>query len=384
MSRLRAVEQLLYYPTPEPVVTALTPLLHVPARPSGFVRLLDPCIGTGRAVQLLAESLTRQSGSFHPRLEVYGIEPHQQRARLAAKALGEEQVLHTSYFTATLSQGGFQLIFLNPPYDQETETQKARERLELTFLRRATLHLAPGGVLIWIVPQARLSQAAQYLAAHYQQVGCWRFPDEEWAPPDMPNRKSAPMYELFKQIVLIGVRRAAPVPAESAQVQQIQSWGEAGEALAILPGEETDTPPYLVPLAEPRRLLFASTVFDADAAARQLSAGLGLWGTPTYLEQHWPDPAQVVGLGMGRPLAPLRVGHLGVLVAAGIANGAAVEGVDGQQVVVKGACRKKVLAEETVVERDDGVQEVTTTLTDTYEMSVWCRDLETGDLYKVQ
>jgi hypothetical protein len=53
-------------------------------------------------------------------------------------------------------------------------------------------------------------------------------------------------------------------------------------------------------------------------------------------------------------------------------------------VVVKGACRKKVLAEEAVVERDDGVQEVTTTLTDTYEMSVWCRDLETGDLYKVQ
>ncbi len=384
MSRLRAVEQLLYYPTPEPVVARLSPLLHVPARPSGFVRLLDPCIGTGRAVQLLAESLTRQSGSFHPRLEVYGIEPHQQRAKLAAKALGEERVLHTSYFTATLSQGGFQLIFLNPPYDQETETEKAKERLELSFLRRATLHLAPGGVLIWIVPQARLSQAAQYLAAHYQQVGCWRFPDEEWAPPDMPNRKSAPMYDLFKQIVLIGVRRAAPIPAEPAQVQQIQSWGDAGEALDILPGEETDTPPYLVPLAEPRRLLFASTVFDADAAARQLSAGLGLWGTATYLEQHWPDPAQVVGLGMGRPLAPLRVGHLGVLVAAGIANGAAVEGMDGQQVVVKGACRKKVMAEETVVERDDGVQEVTTTLTDTYEMSVWCRDLETGDLYKVQ
>ncbi len=384
MSRLRAVEQLLYYPTPEPVVAALALLLHVPARPSGFVRLLDPCIGTGRAVQLLAESLTRQAGSFHPRLEVYGIEPHEPRAKLAAKVLGEERVLHTSYFTATLSQGSFQLIFLNPPYDQETETEKAKERLELSFLRRATLHLAPGGVLIWIVPQARLSQAAQYLAAHYQQVGCWRFPDEEWAPPDMPNRKSAPMYDMFKQIVLIGVRRAAPIPAEPVQVQQIQSWGEAGETLAILPGEETGTPPYLVPLAEPRRLLFASTVFDADAAARQLSAGLGLWGTPTYLEQHWPDPAQVVGLGMGRPLAPLRVGHLGVLVAAGIANGAAVEGVDGQRVVVKGACRKKVMAEETVVERDDGVQEVTTTLTDTYEMSVWCRDLETGELYKVQ
>ena len=52
--------------------------------------------------------------------------------------------------------------------------------------------------------------------------------------------------------------------------------------------------------------------------------------------------------------------------------------------VVKGACRKKVISSETVTEREDGVQEVTTTLTDTYEMSVWCRDLETGALYKVQ
>ncbi len=384
MSRLRAVEQLLYYPTPEPVVTMLASLLQLPARPSGFLRILDPCIGTGRAVQLLAETLSHQASSAHPRLEVYGIEPHQQRAKAAAKALGEERILQTSYFTATLSQGGFQVLFLNPPYDQETESDKAKERLELTFLRRATLHLAPLGVLIWIVPQARLGQTAQYLATHYQQLGCWRFPDEEWAPPDMPNRAPAPMYALFRQIVLIGIRRAAPVPAEPSLVSQIQSWGEAGDTLPVVPDEEAGTASYLVPLAEPRRLLFASTVFDADAAARQLNAGLGLWGATTYHEQRWPDPAQVVGLGMGRPLAPLRVGHLGVLVAAGIANGAAVEGTDGQQIIVKGACRKKVEASETVTEREDGVQEVTTTLIDTYEMSVWCRDLETGDLYKVQ
>ena len=57
MARLEAVAAGLYYPTPEPVVDAIAHMLHIEAVTTHYassVRLLDPCIGTGRAVTLLA------------------------------------------------------------------------------------------------------------------------------------------------------------------------------------------------------------------------------------------------------------------------------------------------------------------------------------------
>ena len=113
MSRLEAVAAGLYYPTPEPVVSAIAQMLQlspVPAIPLHLpsalpqppvARLLDPCAGKGRALALLAEALRRQlsdrmadqmadqmketgaPGQQVPALELYGIEPNLERAQAA-------------------------------------------------------------------------------------------------------------------------------------------------------------------------------------------------------------------------------------------------------------------------------------------------------------
>jgi hypothetical protein len=385
MARLEGVAVGLYFPSPEPVITAIAPHLALPIRALGTIRLLDPCAGTGRAVGLLAQALTEQSSPPSPKLEVYGIEPNLQRARVASGLLGEQRVLTTSYFTASVSEKSFQMAYVNPPYDAETEGDRRKERLEVRFLRRATLHLAPGGILIWVVPQRLLAEGASHLAGAYQHLSCWRFPDAPWAPPDA-DRDPAPMYAAFKQVVLIGVKRPVVVPPDQTVVDQLTAWAEAGEALQPLrpPGTPEPEPRYLVPLSEKPLGLFAAAVFDPDATARQLNLpGMGLWGQAAYLEQHWPDPKQVAGMNL-RPLMPLRRGHLGLLAAAGLANGAVLENQDGRRLVVKGSCRKVILRETTRTARGDGEAVEEQTDTDTFKMALWAFDLDSGELLKIE
>lgn len=389
MSRTNAVADGLYYPTPEPVAEALPPYFQLSERAAGTIRMLDPCAGTGRALALFAQQIEQQAGGNHPALELYGIEPNGERAALAMHAFGSQRVLGTSYFTTQIMQGAFQVIWLNPPYDDATEDDQKGERLEITFLRRASLHLAPGGILIWIVPQRRLIKAAKHLAGYYtmETMACWRFPDEEWSPPDRENRKPAPMYEQFKQVVLIAVRRSTPAPATNAAITTIAAWGEAGAALPVLPpaSEPTERTTYQIPVARAPLKLFASTEFAPEALAHQLNEpGEGVWGDPAYEASHFPDPEKLIGLGIGRPQMPLRRGHLAILTAAGIANGAVVTAASGQRLLVKGACRKEVIKEVQVERGEDGVKQEVVTLTDTYTMAVWGFDLDTGTLINIK
>jgi hypothetical protein len=433
MSRLEAVATGLYYPTPEPVVSAIAQMLQLSAGPSGppvrpsalpqppVVRLLDPCTGKGRALALLANVLRRQLAEMKtpsqqaPALELYGIEPNLKRAQEAQTHI--PNLLVSSFFTTTLSEGGFQLAFVNPPYDEVSAADSAssssgsgrRERLELRFLRRVTSKLAPDGVLIWIVPQRLLAEGAPYLAAQYRDLACWRFPDTPWRAPDAPaDRPATPMYAAFGQVVLLARRRRVPVPVDAQLVKQIETWMAAGADLAPLPDPSTQgvppaltalsrtawraangatllpTPRYPLPVATAPLRHFLAATFDPDALAAQLNRpGQGIWGERGYVERHWPD-LETSDLGIGRPLAPLRRGHLALLAAAGIANGQELVGATDQRLVVKGSCRKVSVREESE-ERDpaSGERIRVTTETERFEVSLWAIDLDTGEVIHV-
>ncbi len=411
MSRLEAIAAGLYYPTPEPVVVALARYLALPI--TGTVRLLDPCAGKGRALALLAEGLQQEAavsrGLQRPAgqasaVELYGIEPNLERAQEALARI--PNLLVTSYFTATLSEGAFQLAFVNPPYDDTSDADGGpssaakSERLELRFLRRTTAKLAPDGVLIWIVPQSRLRAAAKHLAEHYHDLACWRFPDTPWRPPDAPERPAVPMYAAFSQVVLLGCRRRMPVPADPAILASVEAWA-AGTDLAPLGLEdrkegdgaagsaqdareaEGERSRYVLPVAALPLRHFLAATFDPDAVAHQLSRpGTGIWGERGYVERHWPD-LDASDLGIGRPLAPLRRGHLALLAAAGIANGQELLGTDGRRLVVKGACRKVTVREEAQETDQDGARVKVTTETDRFEVALWAIDLESGEVIHI-
>jgi SAM-dependent methyltransferase len=199
VSRLEALADALYYPTPPRVAAAIA--RHLTPENGGLrgawtVRALDPCAGTGEALALIARALGA---------ETFGIELHDERARAAGEQL--DRVLHTSAFSTRLAHGAFSLLFANPPYDVDTE----QRRLEHAFLTKLSRTLYTGGVLVYIVPQRRLGISARYLASHYRDIRIYRFPDPE--------------FKAFGQIVLFA-RKKAQGAADPALQARVDAWSE--------------------------------------------------------------------------------------------------------------------------------------------------------------
>lgn len=393
-----------FYPTPPLVVRAIARQLSAQHREAHF-RLLDPCAGDGKAasqlVACLKEQHERVNGTWVDfAVETYGIETQTLLAPQAEERLGH--ILHSSFFATTLSHGdasdnGWQVIYLNPPYDVDGDatTGEKKEREEFTFLKRATLLLAASGVLVFIVPQwlLRKTALARYLAQHYDQHTCLRFPDEPWKPAG--SSAAIGMYEQFKQVVFIGRRRrkALPYSTDDADlnslITQLETWASQGEALAPLPLDEAlvRTPLYAIPNAPYGELrYFLKGSFDPDAAAwavgqvssRSGRPGGGVWAKEEYWSARFPNPRKV-GLAVGRPLHAFKRGYLIVFAVAGLLNRAVLSGRDGRRVLVKGHTRKT-----THYSCQDGVGEKVEKVTDRFESSLWCTDLDTGELILVE
>ena len=397
MSRLAGKEKLQYYRTPEAIVEAIARYLAL--RPYVSTRLLDPCAGTGAALALLASELKQRhedafgtTASRQGSISTYGIEPELRRSRDAFRCL--DHVLQSSFFSTTLSNGdgldgGWQLLFVNPPYDVDTEIagSKRRTRLEVSFLQRATTKLMADGILIWIVPQGVLKPAAKILAGSYEQLTCVRFPDDLWQP-DPDQLELISLYERFQQVIVLARKRRHAIPGDAQTIAMISAWANAGANLPSLPlrGHVSTVPIYRIPNAPEKEIrYFQAGSFDPDQTAGlvvpvvpQHRASTGVWARSEYLAARIPN-LDALEPGIGSPMAPLKNAHLSVLAVAGIANQAVLTGKDGRRVIVKGSMRKvpvysKLEDEHEIIERT----------TDTFETALWCLDLDTGGLIRVE
>lgn len=300
MARLEGVAKAQFYPTPPSVVERVAALIRLaPSAHRRAVRLLDPCCGPGDALRQFADAI---GGG-----ETYGIEIEQHRAADARTSL--DHVIAGSAFAVRLGHEAFSCLWLNPPYDQDD----GGKRLEHSFLTTISRTLAPGGLLIYIVPQARLAQSARYLSTHYERMRCYRFHDPEYAA--------------FRQCVLLAYKRTGPAIAPEAKAQA-EAW--SAEPLPEA-GSEPATFEVLSLPAGP--VTFASQFFEPEIAATE-ARQRGLWTNVALVERFWPAEDRSV-----RPLMPLRRGHLAVLIAAGFLNNILLE--DGaRRVLVKGRVTK--------------------------------------------
>ncbi len=315
--RLANIEKAGYFPIP-PSVTDLI-LTHITAPHNSLPpwrrggRILDPCAGKGVALVTLAETL---------HLEPFGVELHEERAqearaavqKLAARQLTQSRsaqlpdqtrILNDSYLSLQTSKNGYNLLYLNPPYDWDKEDG----RLEYQWLWKSRPYLQPGGLLVYIVPQhiLKMRKAAKYIASHYDQVCVYRFPDGE--------------YERFKQILLFGVRRAKGIVPDAAAVDALMAMGQETNSLLPNPSLESlmavPEPSYTLPplIVKDNDFKFSSMFVDpADALteARQMGAStIGIW------RQHLSPAGVNVPL---RPLTPLKIGHMNSIIAAGHMN----------------------------------------------------------------
>ena len=303
MSRLESVKKAGYYPTPAGVTGLI--MGHLQA-PEGDFRWLDPCCGKGMALQDLALALGGQT---------CGIELDAERAQAAQGRL--DQVRQGDYAAQRLPKGkqaGISALFLNPPYDHD---DRAGGRLELAFLRGTQEWLLAGGLLIYIIPQPRITpHIAARLATHFERVRLYRFPGDA--------------YEAFRQVVIFGVKRVSPQRDDGTALAIAQA---KGNRLPELPPETEE--PYPIPPQPEAAFYFRSAEVDPkDALAEAYQAGV--WQGRSWADALAP-PERTQSV---RPLMPLRRGHIAMALAAGLLDNMSIGQVGGQRYLVKGRLRK--------------------------------------------
>src|SRR6202140_41146 len=143
--------------------------------------VIDPCVGTGLALHLVTESCDCRR---------YGVELDAERALLASRS-GIETI-QGNLFDSHAKVESFSMLYLNPPYDSEIGSIK-NQRMELLFLEHTYRWLVVGGLLLFVVPENRLSVCVPLLASNFTDFRIFALTD-----PDSIR---------FNQVVLTAVRK---------------------------------------------------------------------------------------------------------------------------------------------------------------------------------
>jgi len=281
--RLAGIEKVGFYPTPPTVVECIANWLDT----TGHKAIaLDPCCGAGAALAQVANA--------HPSLETYGVEISADRAAVAREVL--DYALCAPWSDVTFTNRTASLLWLNPPYDWEehvTDESGKHERKEYTFLRNTTPRLVKEGVLVYIIPQNRIDhKIARYLAGHYHSLAGYCFPDGE--------------YEAFRQVVIFGLKRDKHDSAQQEQTATIAAWKT--QDLAPLP--ETTSVPYIIPPSGKQPRFFRFIIPDDELVKLGTKVGVAAFDEVIAAAQ-----AQEQAL---TPAMPLKMGHVAMLMAAGL------------------------------------------------------------------
>ena len=279
-----------FFPLPVAEVQRLKNWLAFPEQFSA----LDPCVGDGVAFAHLLRDT---------RAHRYGIEIDANRAE-QAQAQGIE-TLQASAMDVRCQAETLSLLFLNPPYDWEAG-ESNNQRLEYVFLEHTYRWLKPGGVLLFVIPQLRLTKCARLLSEQFTDLRVFRL--------------TAPSCLQYKQMALLATRRKRhsrlPDAALLDAVRYLETQGARGD---LEPLGDKPTVRYEVPSSGPVVLTNRGIPLDEvedllpeSAAYRQASRVL------------LPKQRDV----RGRPLTPLHGGHVGLLCTAGMLNGVFGEGED--------------------------------------------------------
>ncbi|MBX0331418.1 hypothetical protein K2Z83_27580 [Oscillochloris sp. ZM17-4] len=276
---------------------------------NGPFTVFDPTAGEG---DLLAPFAAL------PDATLVGVELHRVRAEAAQAHLPAATIL-TSPIEAVRFDGPFaQVLALNPPYF----LQNGR-RAEYTITKHALDQLVSGGIAFGVYP-ARSAWNADMVglwARWFTDIQVYRFPDGD------PTADEA-AFQRFTQIIVIGVKRAQPLPEPDVVVvarlrgfryrkpdATHESWWAGGTPPPVIP----DAPiaqPYQVPggLIAPQY-----TLLNADDA--QLLTALSTHGV--HLEPGWAEDTTFAEEGAIPPSAMPMLGpaHIAAEILTGMFDG---------------------------------------------------------------
>jgi hypothetical protein len=281
-----------------------------------------------------------------PLIETYGVEFDQERAWHAKTIV--QRVIHADIHDVVIKPRSVGLLFLNPPYGfglrdnangrEVSDDGERAERLERTFLKKTAPLLAPGGVLVYIIPYYALDDEIRtYLARNFTDLRFYMAPEQQ-----------------FKQCVIFGTKVRPGHPRKD--VLDMLTRAQAGElAHQVLPSEWPEQFYTIPSVPEGSDCDFHAVRLDGP----QLVDELAKWKSSLL----WPSFDTVfnqIRSEHRRPLRDMTKWHLALALAAGQVTGR-IQSKDGRVFLIKGDTFKK--KERTVSTEVNEKGEVSQTIT---------------------
>lgn len=284
--------------------------------------ILDPCAGEGEALEVLGQALGV------PQEKLYAIELERDRSAKIRERLPQAHLLGPcSCFETRISGGTFALAFTNGPFDENCKGGRA----EVDFLIRATELLAPGGILVFIVPQhvvdSYASAAPRFLWPNFEQLAVLKFPEE---------------HRPYKEVAVIGKKRRSRVDL----LPTAEEWNREHVAVGTLDQCQLH---WQAPVLHGAPKLYEKAGLTDEELVDSLAH------SPLWRLTETAEPLQPA-----RPPIPLGLGHIALLLASGKLNGVVQPENEGSH-VVRGVAHKVDCAPEVTTEEtpNGGIKTVT-------------------------
>lgn len=302
MARLESKQIMGYLPIEDKHYESIFSLV-APATPA--YKLLDPFAGEGEFLEAAAKKWN---------IMPYANELDGERAAKCIERFGPKQAVRSDALRLRASNAAFSCLWVNPPYDHD-KAATGNKRVEFAMLRHSWKWAMDGGLVLWAIYISHLTEEAMaFLAKNSRRVDVWAL-----------HGKHLNQYD---QIVVAAVAGHQPDP--NKLYQDILS-----QKANPLPLTLQDDPVYTVPAPTAgRRFTFAPDMIDAQRGLL-LVEELGAWQSQAFqaLLDVPPPPEQI------EPVVAPRPGHMALVLAAGIANGAVIDTNDYGQVAIRGKTR---------------------------------------------
>lgn len=275
--------------------------LIAPATPAH--RLLDPFAGEGEFLDVASKAWN---------VTPYANELDGERAQACIDRFGIKQAVRGDVERLVASNNAFSIGWLNPPYDHLTQDADSK-RVEFKYLKHSWKWIAEGGIAMWVVYQHHLTQSASaFLAKHSTSVDVWALPGKH--------------LNAYDQIVVVAIKGLQANP--DALYDHIHQQKTNPRLLTVQPEPVYRLPPS--PDAGRRFVFTADTVDEQQGLA--LIESFGAWKTNGFqaLLEVPPEPEQI------EPIVAPRPGHLALVLAAGVADGAVIETEIYGKVAIRG------------------------------------------------
>lgn len=299
MARAESKAIMGYLPIEERHHPALLSLV-APATPAH--KLLDPFAGDGLFLEVAAKAWN---------VSPYANELDGERAQACIGRFGPKQAVRCDVERLIASNNAFSIGWFNPPYDHDASAS-GNKRVEFRYLRHAWKWIQDGGLVLWAIYIQHLTEdAVAFLSRHSTRVDVWALPGKHLGE--------------YSQIVVAAVKG---VPANPEVLyENIMTQKAAPQVLDVQP-----EPLYKLPAPKViNRFVFAPDVID-EAQGLKLIEEQGAWksnGFQSLLEIPQAPP-QI------EPVVAPRPGHMALVLAAGVADGAVIDTADYGTVAIRG------------------------------------------------